>query len=137
MQRKVVLEEQNLSTLPTELSSVAPAIRKGVKIASDTASTAAPKVQHAAKAMTDSSIGVHARSGSQYYDKWDKVAEAELLKLDLQDKDISDKTSANASTATCVSRGMDQLAPVMPMLVLLWKTVLHLGPCLVTWLINC
>eukprot|EP00892_Ulva_mutabilis_P008132 jgi/Ulvmu1/5691/UM024_0038.1 len=104
--RKVVSQEQELSTTPTALSSSTPGIRKGVKIASDAAVTIAPTQKSDVKAKSDSSVGLNARSGSEYYDKWDKLAEAELLKLDVQDKPTCCETTTaalNASSQTAAN----------------------------------
>lgn len=98
VQRRVISEEQEISATPTFLSSTAPSIRKGLKIVSDAAS-ATSAVKSAVKLKSDSSVGVNARSGSEYYDKWEKVAEEELLKLNVQDNTASDRTASADNTA--------------------------------------
>lgn len=107
MQSKIVSEEQELSLEPTVLSSAVPAIRKGMKIASDAAppTKAAPILLTEIKA--DSSVGINVRSGRQYYDKWDKVAEDELQKLDSEDK-----PSAATASSTGISAGLVSLVDV-------------------------
>lgn len=100
MQSKIVSEEQELSLEPTVLTSSVPAIRKGMKIASDTAPATGPTRSSKVEGKLDSSAGIDVRSGRQYYDKWDRVVEDELQKLDAEDK-----PSAATVSTTEISAG--------------------------------
>lgn len=103
MQHTIVTEEQELSLEPTQLSSGVPDIRKGVKIASDAASSSKTTSIPVLKGKGDNSVGVNARSGREYYDKWEKVAEDELLKLQSEDK--TDSTTGAPSATPINSAG--------------------------------
>lgn len=88
------------------LSTAAPGIRKGVKIASDTAFSTKATQSALPKLKGDSTVGGNVRSGPEYYAKWDRVAENELKKLQSEDqKELSTPSAATSSNMPVTSAG--------------------------------
>lgn len=107
MQHSIVSEDKELSLEPTAISSAAPAIRKGLKIASDTAPSIKIPKASSAGVKGDSSVGAISRSGREYYDKWEKVAAEELKKIDSEDSSQSQNSKLASDDATPISTGID------------------------------
>jgi hypothetical protein len=77
-----------------------PAVRKGVVIASDSkAKPSNSKAKPVKKCKGDSAVGGKVRSGAEYYDKWEKLAQDELEKLDKEPVADPDEQKSKMTTS--------------------------------------